>query len=215
MCKTHSRIAGKMQATWTFWGFDYETEALSDNCQAALCIQISENLQKSNHFECNIGRLFNDEDYLFNGGTVPVILGYEYGNLYSLGTRFSATYLYDEYTFEVVGILEKDSKIYNPIEMIYLDKYIMMPSFHVLESPENIEGLRIHYANKTSGLIVSGKNDFAYVSDSVKQLLSNAGCGNYSTNISPVKYSIKGKMGIGMEWFIICLLLAVFISGIS
>lgn len=195
--------------------FDYETESLSENCQAALCIQISENLQKSNNFKCYTGRLLNSGDYQFNGGTIPIILGYEYRNLFQLGSQFSATYLYNVYTFEVVGILEKNSKIYNPIEIIYLDKYIIMPSFNVLKFPESIEGISIHYANKTSGLLLSQKNDFVYVSNYIKQLLSNAGCGNYSINISPVKYSIMEKVGISIEWFIICLSIIAFISGIS
>ena len=45
----------KLPASQEF--FDYETEALSENCEAALCIQVSENLQANNHLECYPGRL--------------------------------------------------------------------------------------------------------------------------------------------------------------
>ena len=195
--------------------FDYETEALSENCQAALCVQISENLQKSNDLKCDAGRLLNSDDYQFRKDTVPVILGYEYRDLFPLGSQFSATYLYNVYTFEVVGILEKNSKIDNPLETIYLDKYIIMPSFHVLEFPENREGICIHYANKTSGILIARKEDFTTVSNDLKQILSNAECGNYSVNISPVKYSVMDKTGIRIEWFLILLFAAAFISAVS
>lgn len=193
--------------------FDCETQELTENCQGALCIQISENLQNDSHFECYAGRLLKGEDYQFRGGTIPIILGYEYVDLFQLGSQFTATYLYNVYTFEVVGILEKDSMIQNSMQIIYLDKYIIMPSFNVLELPENTDGIQIHYANKTSGLAVSEKDDFAYVSNDIKQLLSVAECGDYSMNISPVKYFIKGKTGINLEWFIIGLFIAVVISG--
>lgn len=202
----------KLPASQEF--FDYETEALSENCEAALCIQVSENLQADNHLECYAGRLLTDKDYQFRGGMIPVVLGYEYRDVFPLGAQFSADYLYDMYTFEVVGILEKDANICNPLQIIYLDKYIMMPSFDILEVPDDMEGISIHYANKTSGLMISPKEDFAYTSSDIEQLLSNAECGDYSISISPVKYSIKEKTGIGIEWFIACLFIALLIAGI-
>lgn len=194
--------------------FHYETQALSENCEAALCIQISENLQKDSDFKCYAGRLLNSGDFSFNGGTIPIIAGYEYRNLLPLGTQFSATYLYNVYTFEVVGILEENSKIYNPAKIVYLDKYVIMPSFHALKLPENMKGLSIHYANRTSGILVSPKEDFAYASGYIKQLLSNAECGEYSVNISPVKYALLEETGIRLEWVIIFLSAAALIAGI-
>ena len=195
--------------------FDYETEALSENCQAALCVQISENLQYNSHLTCDAGRLLNGKDYQLAGETVPVLLGYEYRNLFQLGDQFSAVYLYNVYTFEVVGFLEKGAKIYNPAHMIYLDKYIIMPSFNVFTFPENTDGIKIHCANKTSGVLTCRKDDFAYVSGHIKQLIANAGCGNYSVNISPVKYSFMEKTGIRVEWFIAFLSAAALLFALS
>lgn len=202
----------KLPASQEF--FDYEMEALSENCEAALCIQVSENLQANNHLECYAGRLLTDKDYQFQGGTIPVVLGYEYRDVFPLGAQFSASYLYDEYTFEVVGILEKDAGIYNPTQMIDLDKYIIMPSFHVADVSDNTDGISIHYANKTSGLIIAPKEDFTYISKDIKQLLADADCGKYSVSISPTRYAIKGNTGIGIEWFIAGSFIALLIAGI-
>lgn len=90
-----------------------------------------------------------------------------------------------------------------------------MPSFNILEFPENIEGISIHYANKTSGILIARKEDFPTVSNDLKQILSNAECGNYSVNISPVKYSVMEKTGIRLEWFLILSFAAAFISAVS
>lgn len=185
--------------------YDYENESLRESCDAALCIQISKNLQNINDWKCFTGRLLDAKDFQYDGDIIPVVLGYEYRNLFQTGSRFSAMYLYSTYTFEVVGILEKDSRIYNMFSNICLDKYIVMPSFNILQMSQELEGISIHYANKTSGLLVASKNNFADVSNYIKQLLFDAECGDYSIDVSPVKYIIAEKIGIGIEKLIVCL----------
>lgn len=196
--------------------YNYENESLQKNCEAALCIQISENLQNTNHLKCYAGKLFAEKDFQYVDATIPIILGYEYRNLFEIGSCFSAIYLYDTYTFEVIGILEKDSRIYNMTSNIYLDKYIIMPSFNVLQiTPETeTDGTRIHYANKTSGLLVTSKNHFTEISNYITQLLSNTECGNYSIDISPIEYIIIEKIGIDIRKLIFYLFLILLIFNI-
>ena len=183
--------------------FDYETETLQKGGDAVLCVQISENLQNRNHFECCRGRLFDTKDFQYYGGTIPVILGYEYRDVYQIGFQFTAVYLYHTYNFEVVGILEKNSIIQNPGTTILLDKYIIMPGFNVCSMPQENAGITIHYANKTSGCLVAPTEKFAEVSNCIKQLLLDQKCGYYTMDIFPVKYNVIEKTGFDIGSFII------------
>lgn len=117
-------------------------------------VQISENVLKD--FECSLlsGKLFSAKDFLFDGTKdIPVILGNLYSGMYEEGSRFQGKYLYDTYTFCVIGILASDSKIQIPIGTTFLDDCVILPSFDIKEEVMVTDGLKIHYANKTSGTI--------------------------------------------------------------
>lgn len=187
--------------------FDYETETLQKGCDAVLCVQISENLQNRNHFECYRGRLFDTKDFQYYGGTIPVILGYEYRDVYQIGFQFTAIYLYQTYNFEVVGILDKDSMIQNPGATILLDKYVIMTGFNVCSMPQENAGITIHYANKTSGCLVAPIEKFTETSNYIKQLLLDQKCGYYTIDVFPVKYNVIEKTGFDIVSFIIGLLI--------
>lgn len=59
---------------------------------------------------------------------IPIILGYDYSNIYNIGDKLKGKYYNQEVVFHVVGILEKNQMIYyqNNIEF-YVDRYILVP----------------------------------------------------------------------------------------
>lgn len=185
--------------------YDYESENLTNNCEATLCAQISKNLQADMGLKCMSGRIFEEQDFKYVGEYIPIIVGYGYRDVLPVDTQFTATYLYDEYRFKVIGILNENSKICTPISKIYLDTYIIMPSFNVEAVDGETKGIKIHYANKTSGIVVSDKVQFKENLHEIKKILSAAKCGDYSVNVSPIKYSFIAKTQFSIDKIMIAL----------
>ena len=91
----------------------------------------------------NSGRLFSDEEFEdFNPSHIPVILGYDYKDYFSIGDTFKASFMgtpgetpsgdYNEYmTFEVIGFIEKDQFVYLPGGSLPypLNKYMIIPYY--------------------------------------------------------------------------------------
>lgn len=196
--------------------FDYESGMLKAGCEAAQCIQVSENVQSIAKLDTLEGRLFEEKDFEAAGGTLPVLVGYGYQDSMPVGSEFTASYLYQKYTFQVVGILSEGAAIDALGENLSLDKYIVMPSFNLSSVDAETDGLKIHYANKTSGIAVSDKADFCEEWKAIKALLSESGCGEYEMNATPTKYNIQAKTGISIVgWTILLSILFLASLGIS
>lgn len=112
------------------------------------------------------GRAFKSEDFSLNNkkDTINVILGNEYRKIYKIGDKFKAYYLCNLYNYKVVGILEKDTVINFDDNIVSLDYYVIMPSFHInsktyaKSSKPNFYVK--HYLNKTGGFIaVNSKSE--------------------------------------------------------
>lgn len=128
-------------------------------------------------------------------------MGNLYSSIYKLEDTFIFTYLYDDYTFKVVGFLEKGSQIDSFDYPIDLDKYIVMPSFTIEDNVEITDGLKIHYANKTSGIIEVLEDNKEIFYSFVRPLLENADVGTYTWSIRPMEYAFEEKFGTNIEIF--------------
>ncbi len=167
--------------------YEYGTNQLSDHCEGVKCVQISKELLDRCKVNVSAGRLFEAKDFIYKRGeTLPVIMGGAYSSLYHIGDTFEAEYLFDRYIFEIIGFLSDNSNIGLSSRNIDLSKYIVMPSFAINSDDSATEGLKIHYANKTSGLISYNKADAKEFHKKVKPVLESARAGEYTWIVSPV-----------------------------
>lgn len=137
-----------------------------------------------NVFQLNVesGRLFEADDYLGNGKKeIPVILGNAYKNFYSVGDKIiGVEYLFKNYTFNIVGILEKDSYYITQGNTELLDYKIIMPSLIYTNFPEydtnDYMSQFALYTQKLDGVFVlNNKEDFANLSVWVSELVRENG----------------------------------------
>lgn len=125
-----------------------KTVQLSSNCMEFFPLRVQE------------GRLLTEEDMSSLSNTsstniLPILVGHEYAGLLHIGDRIKSNYIEKEISLEVVGILDSDSYLMVNGYPLYLDRYIIMPSFlcsEPLDEADEIFQVR-HYANKLSGFL--------------------------------------------------------------
>lgn len=180
--------------------FSEVTGEMEPFCKAICCIQISANVIERCNLQVKEGRLFSEQDFfLEEQESIPVLMGSSYEKLYDIGDIFNFQYLYNAYKFEVIGFLDSNSKVDIYGNAINLDNYIIMPSFHVESISAASAGLKIHYANKTSGLVEIPDQNMDMFYSTILPLLSDAEVGDFSWNIYPEKYNFYDYFGIELE----------------
>lgn len=175
---------------------------LENQCSAINCIQVNKNVIDDFHIKVSEGVSLSENDFILKkDNEIPILMGNMYCSIYKLEDTFTFTYLYDDYTFKVVGFLEDGSRIDSFDYPIDLDKYIVMPSFTIEDNVEITNGLKIHYANKTSGIIEVPEGEKEIFYSTVRPLLENAGVGTYTWSIRPMEYAFEEKFGTNIETF--------------
>ncbi len=150
--------------------------------------QISVNVCSYFGLEVAQGRLLEPGDFTWKEGeAIPVLLGSAFQTHFALGDTFQAEYLFQTFSFQVVGFLAAGSDIVRSNGTVLLDSCVVMPSFEPEtqpETPEEYDNQKIHWANRTSGKLYISPEDYARVSRSVYELLDTAGVGEYSVYTS-------------------------------
>lgn len=101
--------------------------------------------------------------------------------------------------FSVIGFFEKNSAIYaGRYGFLILDQFIVMPSFHVQKSALSTDGLKIHYANKTSGIIELPSDSYINTYCEIEDELNLSGCGKYSLSLYPLYAQFRKAYGISL-----------------
>lgn len=163
--------------------FDYNDNLHSDN-EPTPCVQVSENVLYDFDIFLLEGRSLSGDDFiLYKDASIPILLGYDYRPIYEIGYIFEANYLFTSYNFEVVGFLGEGSSIDKSNGSIVLDKYLVIPSVTFEYSPQGEDEYathKIHYANKTSGILKVMPSKHNSVQDDIEQLLTNTAVGDYS-----------------------------------
>ena len=138
-------------------------------------VQISINVL--NDSDVSKGRYFKPEDYMHGrDAVIPVLMGNAYKNIYDVGDRFEAIYLYQKYSFQIVGFLQKETEISAGERSTITDDFLVMPSFNLGENSREDAGYRIHYANKISGLVQASKYDDSDMNE-ITEILTNGDIG--------------------------------------
>lgn len=101
------------------------------------------------------GRSFNSDEYTVVDENIPVILGSEYADIYSIGDTIQANYLSLDVCFKIIGFLEEGTQFSISDQDIVLDYYICLPAFETnLEmNDQNEKFLQIYNLQKNCGFI--------------------------------------------------------------
>lgn len=93
-------------------------------------LQVSNDFFETFQIKINEGRCFEENDYKMQD-TVPVLLGAAYKGYLEIGDKFTAGYLYEKLTFEVIGFINEEAFYYDDASeknMVSLERYMLMPA---------------------------------------------------------------------------------------
>lgn len=177
-----------------YYTVENELEQPADTIQA---VQISANVL--NHAKLSRGRYFKKKDYIYHeNDDIPVLMGSDYEDIYDVGDLFQATYLYQEYTFQIVGFLQKGTEICAGERSSIADRFVIMPSFNINDNNiEENDGYRIHYANKISGLVLTHKYNDSDM-EKINDLLADGDIGQCTVQVFPYKYRKIWGLSVGL-----------------
>lgn len=106
------------------------------------------------------GNVFSASDFLYNGNRIPVLLGYDYLDLYQIGDEITVLYAGYPLELKVIGFLDDTSSVHIGSTDISLDTYMVLPSFDI--EAEYVKNNQIfsntHYSHKTRGFFTVTKN---------------------------------------------------------
>ncbi|WP_350344573.1 hypothetical protein PRVXT_000995 [Proteinivorax tanatarense] len=168
------------------------------------------------------GRLFDKADYEnLDFGSIPVLLGAEYEDIFDIGDRIESTYLFYPFTLEVIGFIESNSFLSTRIEPeTYVDRYIVLPAqkFGEPANEEQFNFLRRYYLHSINGAIYSSE-DLAYIDGLIKQANDVTGFNNLmilggmdsqlGAILETMGEQISALLFLTVTLFIICILMLV------
>ena len=116
------------------------------------------------NFKMYDGRRFSEDDYILESESdkLPIILGYNYKDIFNIGEKIKYIYAGKEMEGEVIGILEKDSTIFNDnIYSMPLDNRIILPLAdfkYIAKDGEEQFNQSIVYSDMLSANIIASIN---------------------------------------------------------
>ena len=177
--------------------YEFYTQPLFYRGKEINSMQIGLNLQDDMALQVQSGRRFDSSDYIFESGKpILVILGNKFQNDFKIDDQFQAEYLFESYTFQVIGFLELDSEIvFN--DYYKLDDYILMPSGQFTDEPQTKNqtvSQLLHNANRVSGILkVQGDDAVGTYREMIKRLdHADVGEFSYYSNSSKLDYLMRG-----------------------
>lgn len=179
------------------------------------CMQISNNIIQDFSVNVKAGRNLEKEDFQYRTGfSIPIIIGSKLSNKFSLNDTFVAEYLFNEYIFEVIGILSPDSDI-TVFDKQNLDDCILMPSINFLSLPtkeSEVVSQLLHYCNKDSGIIkLSSPQDISVLTD-ILQIINQSKMGEFSWYSNDIVLNYRQR-GINIEALAITFFLLFICAG--
>lgn len=121
------------------------------------------------------GHYFDENDYDYKGGTIPLVLGNGYKSSYSVGDNIEFYYLFTKFDGKVIGILNEGTKVPVQQKEEIVDSYVLMPFFNINSEIETDFDLfdQVHTSQRTLGLIpYKTKKEFKKYSKKVEELSS-------------------------------------------
>lgn len=193
---------------------EYESDQkMEDGMYSLAAVQIGASVLADFNVVLQEGRSFDAADYVLGQDKrIPVIIGADWSGTLKIGDSFEAEYLYDIYQFDVVGILAPESMIYMTNRTYLLDQDIIMPSFEVTDKNLITDGIKIHYANKVSGIVKVQEEDQRNAQRYLLSCIENTPSGTYSWYATTYDCILKGMLHLGVkEIFVFCF--AIIVAG--
>lgn len=163
------------------------------------CLHVSQNLFSEFGITVSDGREFKTEDFVHkNGECVPIILGNEYKNIFSIGQILNGEYLCENFKFEIIGFLPELTEIPSLGDMgiISCDRYAIMPAFSRENNAEASFFDKASLDQYVNGIIISDMN-YADVNERVQKLVLKTG--TMKLNVIPESGSIKNLTSISQK----------------
>ena len=133
------------------------------------CLHTSKNVFSEFGVTVSDGRGFQDEDFHYTAREyVPIILGHEYKDIFSVGQVLDGKYLFETFKFKVIGFLPELTEIPAPGNRgtLLCDRYIVMPAFTCENNKEVSWFDKASLDQYVNGVIISDLN-FADVKERV------------------------------------------------
>ena len=156
---------------------------------AAEAMQVTDNLFDLFPLQIAEGRGFIDDDYDYlDKGRIPVILGAAYKDTFSIGDTFEGYYIFERFTFEVIGFAEGGRVFYSSPDgrPVPYDRYIIMPFASVHEDSEMG---RIILLQQLCGLITD-ENGRNHALKQVNEWLAETGLKDWTGQINITEDSL-------------------------
>lgn len=119
------------------------------------------------------GQTFQEDDFILNEYTIPLILGDGFSDYYSVGDEIPLLYLCEEFTGIVKGILKEGEIIEQDFTEYYLDNKILVPSFDFFGDSIDSEFQKFACYVQTEGyVLLEDKSDYKQAKKIVKKLAS-------------------------------------------
>ena len=175
------------------YGTDFAGEAVYDiageTATAAEALQVTDTIYDLFPFQVAEGRRFTGDDYEYLGnGRIPVILGAAYKDTFSIGDTFEGYYIFERFTFEVIGFAEGGRVFYSSPDgrPVPYDRYIIMPFASVHEDSEMG---RIILLQQLCGLITD-ENGRNHALKQVNEWLAETGLKDWTGQINITEDSL-------------------------
>lgn len=120
-------------------------------------LQYNRELLESYNLSLSDGRYPQDDEYTYNReASVPILLGSDYKGTYYLGDTIELDYIGLRIRGAVIGFLEEDEYIFDQDSIVYLNRFLLIPSlnFDGLPNDKLEKGYQLRiYLQKVNGTI--------------------------------------------------------------
>ena len=162
----------------------YPMESKDEFKKSVKCLHVSSNVFSEFGITVSEGREFQDEDFYYTAGEyVPIILGHEYKEVFSIGQILDGKYLDKTLKFRIIGFLPELTEIPAPGNRgtLLCDRYIVMPAFTWENNKEASWFDKVTLSQYTNGIVISDLN-YADVEERINRYILQTGTMNFAVS---------------------------------
>lgn len=147
-----------------------DTEVFVTSVEGLMLDQISLDLYS---LDVSDGELFSDEDFVQTDNKLPLLLGSDFKDYYSIGDTIPLLHYGEEWIGVIKGFLKEDEQITQDTMIYHLDSYVLVPSF---ESTTLIPGFddnyqkQMHHSKIQGYVILNNKEEYSKAKKEIKAL---------------------------------------------
>ncbi|MBO0422583.1 hypothetical protein [Enterococcus plantarum] len=150
----------------------------------AKCFQVSKKFFDHYKLETENDALFPWDDINIDNHTLPILLGSNYKNSYSVGETIKGSFYLKPFDFKIIGFLKENTSVFYKNDLNkYLDDYIIIPYPEKLSnvSDENKEFVGILYFAMLNGDVIINQNKgLDYLTKQLSNIAKETGFYDYT-----------------------------------